>query len=127
MGAGPPLALPASPPEPLPVPVGLDEGASDAPGKGPSCGGGSEVVFGPAPLLVPTTPAEAPSDDRRAHEVQFWIRADGRVARIVVNPPIRDREYRRRFSEVMNTFVFGPVKSPDGRPSDYVYDCVVYP
>jgi hypothetical protein len=44
-----------------------------------------------------------------------------------VSPPIRDLEYRRRFIEAMSTFVFGQVKTPDGRTIDYVYNCVVYP
>lgn len=131
-----PVPLPAVP-GPLPGPVGIDEG-------GRNCGAGSEVgaspvadagpssgdsadIFGPTPPLMPTAPAKAPTDDRRTHHVQFWIRADGRVTRIAVRPPIRDSDYRRRFREAMSTFVFGPVKTPDGRPIDYVYNCVVYP
>lgn len=139
------VSLPGQLPGPLPDPVGIDEGVSGDSGEGRSCGAAREVsaspgadagpgsdgsardIFGPSPLLAPTTPAEAPPDDKLTHDVQFWIRADGRVARITVSPPIRDSDYRRRFREAMSTFVFGPVKTPDGRPIDYVYNCVVYP
>lgn len=133
-----PLAVPASLSDPLPSPVDVDEGTGGGLDKGPSCGAGSEVdtspdgdagsgSFGPSPSLAPTALAKTARDDERTHDVQFWIRADGRVTRIVVNPPIQDSEYRRRFMEAMNTFVFGPVKTPDGRPIDYAYNCVVYP
>ena len=135
----PPTALRPSQPDPLPGPIGIDEG------QGPSCGGGSKVDTSPStadgpgdsardilerpPLLLPMTAAEGPlpPDDQRTHDVQFWIRADGSVTRIVVSPPIRDPEYRRRFTAAMGTFVFGPVQTPDGRAIDYVYNCVVYP
>ena len=140
-----PIPLPASLPGPLPDPVGIDVGGSGGPGQGPSCGGASEVgaspgvdagpgaddsardILGPTPLPVPSTPAEARPDDQRTHDVQFWIRADGRVTRIAVNPPIRDSNYRRQFRATVRTFVFGKVKTPDGRPINYVYKCVVYP
>lgn len=138
--AGPLRSLPG-----LPAPVVLEEGASGDFGKGPSCGAVTKVrasrgadpgpesgtsardVFRPTPLHVATTTAGAPPDDQREHDVQFWIRADGRVTKIAVSPPIRDSDYRRRFREAVSTFVFGPVQAPDGRPIDYVYRCVVYP
>ncbi len=66
-------------------------------------------------------------EERKKHEVRFWIRADGRVTRIEVSPPIRDSGYRRVFMETMWNFVFSPAKTRDGRPIDYVYGIVVYP
>lgn len=103
-------------------------GAATGPGSG---GTASDIfagdIFGPTPLLVPISPAGAPPGDKRTHDVQFWIRADGRVTRIAVNPPIRDSGYRRRFMEVMSNLVFGPVKTRDGRSIDYVYSIVVNP
>lgn len=93
---------------------------------GPGSGGNADDIFGPTSVLVPATTARAAPDDKGAHDVQFWIRADGRVARIAVSPPIRDSDYRRRVKEAMSSFVFGPVRTPDGHPIDYVYSCVVY-
>src|SRR6476646_5772488 len=91
MAVARPRAAPAALSDSLPGPVDIDEG--------PSCGAGSEVDTSPdaSPSLLPVALAETPREDRRTHDVQFWIRADGRVTRIVVNPPIRDSEYRRRF------------------------------
>src|SRR5437773_1694210 len=94
---------------------------------GPGSGGGASDMFGPTPLLVPNVPPGAPPEERRKHEVRFWIRADGRVTRIEVSPPIRDSGYRRVFMETMWNFVFSPAKTRDGRPLDYVYSIDVYP
>ena len=46
--------------------------------------------------------------------VTFWVGADGRVERYVVNPEIKDREYARKFDEVMRAFRFTPAQAPDG-------------
>lgn len=136
-------------PTPLPAPVSTDQEWSA--GNGPDSGGGRASrngsgsadtgagsgggasgmfagdIFGPTPLLVPKPPAGAPPDDKRKHDVRFWIRTDGRVTRIAVSPPIRDSDYRRRFMEAMSDIVFDPVKTRDGRPIDYVYSIVVNP
>jgi hypothetical protein len=115
-------SLHASLPRPLPSAVSLGDELSAGFGRGPSCGGSREVVA--SADAVADTIAEPP-DDSREHFVQFWIRTDGRVARIVVRPPIRDSHYRRRFMAALDTFVFGGVKTPDGRPIDYIYSCFV--
>lgn len=107
-------------------PISMGDEVSDGSGKGASCGGDAEVVVSPEPPVLPTATAEAPQDDTREHFVQFWIRADGRVAKIAVSPPISDSRYRRRFMAALDTFVFGGVKTPDGRAIDYVYSCIVY-
>jgi len=130
-----------------PAAVGTGQGTAGGPGEGPGTGGGKGTgtgpgvgadsgsgsggaasdLFGPTPLLVPNLPAGAPPEEKRKHEVRFWIRADGRVTRIEVSPPIRDSGYRRVFMETMKSFVFSPAKTRDGRPIDYVYSIVVYP
>ena len=132
------LSLPGQLPGPLSDSVGMDDGVSEGSGEVGSCGTAREVRASPGadavpgsdgnvPLLVPITASAASPDEKREHEVQFWIRADGRVRKIAVSPPIRDADYRRRFMEAMSTFVFGPVKTSDGRSVDYVYSCAVYP
>ena len=130
-----------------PAAVGTGEGTTGGPGEGPGTGGGKGTgtgtgvgsdsgpgsggaasdIFGPTPLLVPNVPQGAPPEEKTKHEVRFWIRADGRVSRIEVIPPIRDSGYRRVFMESMKGFVFSPAKTRDGRPIDYVYSIVVYP
>ena len=141
----PPPTLVVTPPQP--AVVGTGDGTTGGPGQGPGSaggtgtgsgsgtgaeagpgsGGGASDIVGPTPLLVPNVPAGAPPEERKKHEVRFWIRADGRVTRIEVSPPIRDSGYRRAFLETMKNFVFSPAKTRDGRPIDYVYSIVVYP
>jgi hypothetical protein len=104
--------------------VSNDEPVSSDLGNG-SCGEPREVSTSLDAEDRATEPT--PPDDERAHDVQFWVRADGRVARIAVSPPIRDAGFRRQFMKAMRTFVFGPVQTPDGRSIDYIYRCVVYP
>jgi hypothetical protein len=90
-------------------------------------GDSTSDVFGPTPVPVTTIPAGAPPGDQRRYEVRFWVRSDGRVTKIEVMPPIRDSDYRRRFMDSMSNIVFGPAKTRDGRPIDYVYGIIVYP
>ena len=107
--------------------TGTGTGTGTGADAGPGSGGGASDIFGPTPLLMPNVPAGAPPGDKGKHEVRFWIRADGRVTRIQVSPPIRDSGYRRVFMETMTDFVFSPAKTRDGRPIDYEYSIVVYP
>ena len=46
--------------------------------------------------------------------VTFWVRVDGRVERYVVEPEIKDRDYAKKFDEVMRAFRFTPATAPDG-------------
>jgi len=139
----PPPTVALTPPEA----VGTGDGTTGGPGQGPGTGGGTGTgtgmgtgadagpgsggsagdIFGPTPLLVLNVPAGAPPEEKGKHEVRFWIRADGRVTRIQVNPPIRDSGYRRVFMATMRDYVFSPAKTRDGRPIDYEYSIIVYP
>ena len=141
-----PTLVVTPPPQPIAV-VGTGDGTTGGPGQGPGSaggtgtgsgtgtgadagpgsGGGASDIFGPTPRLVPNVPAGAPPGDKGRHEVRFWIRADGRVTRIQVSPPIKDSGYRREFMETMKNFEFSPAKTRDGRPIDYEYSIVVYP
>jgi hypothetical protein len=47
--------------------------------------------------------------------VTFWVRIDGRVERYVVEPKIKDRDYAKKFDEVMRAFRFTPAQAADGR------------
>ena len=47
--------------------------------------------------------------------VTFWVRADGKVERYEVEPPIKNREYAKKFDQVMRAFRFTPARTPDGK------------
>jgi outer membrane biosynthesis protein TonB len=42
------------------------------------------------------------------------VRVDGQVERYQVEPAIGDREYARKFDEVIRAFRFTPARAPDG-------------
>jgi hypothetical protein len=47
--------------------------------------------------------------------VTFWVRVDGQVERYTVEPEIKDRDYAKKFDEVMRAFRFTPARAPSGR------------
>jgi TonB family protein len=58
---------------------------------------------------------QTPKSLRGRHvDVTFWVRADGRVERTSVAPPIDDVEYLKYFQQVMQTFRFRPARDPSG-------------
>jgi TonB family protein len=61
-------------------------------------------------------PFDAPPKELRgvSLNVTFWVREDGRVERYQVEPPITDRDYAKKFDEVMRTFRFTPARAPNG-------------
>ncbi|HTS86884.1 MAG TPA: hypothetical protein VMG41_00200 [Gemmatimonadales bacterium] len=48
--------------------------------------------------------------------VTFWVDATGKVVRVAIDPPIRDRKYRDEFTESMLSYRFHPALGPDGVP-----------
>jgi len=104
-----------------------DRGEGPGSDAGPGSASSAGDIFGPTPLLLPNAPPGAPLEDQRTREVRFSIRADGRVVRIEVIPPIKDSRYHRVFMKAMQDLAFSPVKTRDGRAIDYVYSIVVHP
>jgi hypothetical protein len=142
----PPPTIAIVPPAPTAA-VGTGDGTTGGPGQGPGRGGGTGTgtgtgtgadagpgsggdasdIIGAKPRLIINTPVGAPPDAKGGHEVRFWVRADGRVTKIEVTPPIKDGGYRRAFMEAMRGFLFDPARTLDGRPVDSVYRLTVYP
>jgi len=130
-----------------PAPVGTGDGTAGGPGSGPGSGGGTGAgtgpgtgsgtgpgsggspsdIFPPTSLWMIMAPPGAPREARGRHEVRFWVTADGRVARVEVNPPIKDSGYRREFTKSMMDYRFNPATTRDGRHVDYVMSLFVYP
>ncbi len=143
-----PDLTPTAPPPAAAVPVGTGSGTSGGPGQGPGSGGGQGTGTGPgsgseagpgsggaAGYILPATPRwaifpppGAPTAVRgHAHQVRFWVTADGRVTRVEVTPPIKDAGYRRQFNERMMGYLFTPAATRDGRRVEYVASVTVIP
>jgi outer membrane biosynthesis protein TonB len=92
---------------------GAGPGSGD--GAGPGAGGGGGVVR-PPELRDLAFPFETPPKELRGAslDVTFWVRVDGRVERYEVRPAINDRDYARKFDEVIRAFRFTPARAPDG-------------
>ena len=92
---------------------GAGPGSGD--GTGPGVGGGGGVVR-PPELRDLAFPFETPPKELRGAslDVTFWVRVDGRVERYEVRPAIDDRDYARKFDEVIRAFRFTPARAPDG-------------
>jgi protein TonB len=97
--------------------TGAGLGPGDGSGAGPGTGGGSEGGgFRPPELRDLAFPFDNPPKELRGASlnVTFWVRVDGRVERYQVDPQINDRDYARKFDEVIRAFRFIPARGPDG-------------
>jgi hypothetical protein len=61
-------------------------------------------------------PIVAVPDAIRGQEftIHFWVDERGRVTRIEVDPPIRDRPYRDALNETLLGWVFYPARTASG-------------
>ncbi len=126
-----PVAV-ATPGDTVPAGSGLGAGAGGGagggvgPGVGPGTGGGAGPATGagggqggttrPPELRDLAFPFDTPPKQLRGASlnVTFWVRVDGKVERYEVDPEIADREYARKFDEVIRAFRFTPARAPDG-------------
>jgi len=96
--------------------VGPGTGAGIGPGTG---GGGEGGPASRAPVWTygtfwfGNTPKELRGAELR---VTWYVLETGRVARVEVDPPIKDREFAKRFLERAESFRFKPARSPGGTP-----------
>jgi hypothetical protein len=95
--------------------TGPGAGPGSGEGRGPGAGGGGGVTR-PPELRDLAFPFETPPKELRGAslDVVFWVRVDGRVERYEVQPVITDRDYARKFDEVIRAFRFSPARAPDG-------------
>jgi hypothetical protein len=92
-------------------------GPGEGPGSGPGAGGGGQGGgVRPPELRDLAFPFDTPPKELRGASlaVTFWVRVDGRVDRYEVNPVIADRDYARKFDEVIRAFRFTPARASDG-------------
>ena len=95
--------------------AGIGGGAGAGGGTGPGAGGEGGTLRPPEPRDM-AFPFDAPPKELRgvSLNVTFWVRADGRVERYQVEPAIKDRNYAKKFDEVMRAFRFTPARAPNG-------------
>ena len=95
--------------------AGAGIGPGSGEGSGPGAGGEGGVIR-PPELRDLAFPFETPPKELRGAslDVVFWVRVDGRVERYEVQPVITDRDYARKFDEVIRAFRFTPARAPDG-------------
>ncbi len=91
--------------------------------QGPDVGGEGGTVR-PPELRDLAFPFDNPPKELRGASlnVTFWVRNDGRVDRYEVVPAIADRDYARKFDEVIRAFRFTPARAAgrhQGRRHDH--------
>lgn len=96
---------------------GGGEGTGIGTGTGPGTGGegGSGRPPEPRQLILPPLESTPKALRGRTVTVTFWVRADGGVERITVDPPIADRGYAGKFEEAMIKYRFRPARDATGR------------
>jgi len=96
--------------------VGRGIGPGQGSGAGPGAGGGRGGSVRPPELRDLAFPFDTPPKELRGASlaVTFWVRVDGQVERYEVEPSIGDRDYARKFDEVIRAFRFTPARAPDG-------------
>ena len=87
-------------------------GAGGGPGAG---GGGQGGTVRPPELRDLAFPFDTPPKELRGASlaVTFWVRVDGRSS-ATRSSRDRDRDYARKFDEVIRAFRFTPARAPDG-------------
>jgi hypothetical protein len=60
-----------------------------------------------------STPKELRGAELR---VTWYLLETGKIARMEVDPPIKDRDFAKRFLDRAGSFRFRPARSPDGTP-----------
>lgn len=94
---------------------GQGTGRSGGGGNGAGPGGEGGRARPPEPRDM-AFPFDNPPKELRGTSlnVTFWVRNDGRVERYVVEPAIKNRDYAKKFDEVMRAFRFTPAQAADG-------------
>lgn len=86
-------------------------------GSGPGVGGGGGLARDPEPRQLLLPPEVKDKNQRGTFLiVVFYVRPDGRVQRVDVNPEPHDRKYAKEFRRRMEGYVFRPARSAEGSP-----------
>jgi hypothetical protein len=92
--------------------TGTGVGAGTGPGTGGEGGTGRPPE--PRQLILPPLESTPKALRGRTVRVTFWVRADGGVEQITVDPSIEDRGYAAKFEEAMIKYRFRPARDAAG-------------
>ncbi len=99
--------------------TGTGTGSGVGPGSGGGTGGGvgtGRAGIEPVPRSLMIPPIDSPKSLRgKEVDVTFTVSTEGRVLDIVVDPPIADRNFAKKFDEVMRSYGFRPARDGDGK------------
>ncbi|HEX9165548.1 MAG TPA: energy transducer TonB [Gemmatimonadales bacterium] len=100
--------------------TGTGQGSGTGPGSGSGSGGGVGTGSGravpPEPRQLILPPLDYPKAMRgRTVAVTFWVNVEGRVERVVLDQPLDDRGFQKKFVETMRNYRFRPARGPDGQ------------
>lgn len=103
--------------------TGGGEGTGIGTGTGPGTGGEGGTGRPPEPRQLILPPLESTPKALRGQTVRvtFWVRSDGGVERITVEPEIADRGYAAKFEEAMVKYRFRPARDAEGRATTGSY------
>lgn len=86
-------------------------------GTGPGVGGGGGLARDPEPRQLLLPPEVKDKNQRGTFlDVVFYVRPDGRVLRVDIDPEPYDRKYAKEFRRRMEGYVFRPARSAEGSP-----------
>jgi protein TonB len=86
-------------------------------GTGPGSGGGGGLARDPEPRQLLLPPEVKDKNQRGTFlNVVFYVRPDGRVHSVEVDPEPSDRKYAKEFRRRMEGYVFRPARSAEGSP-----------
>ncbi len=92
-------------------------GTGTGTGTGPGSGGGGGLARDPEPRQLLLPPEVKDKNQRGTFlNVVFYVRPDGRVHSVEVDPEPSDRKYAREFRRRMEGYVFRPARSAEGSP-----------
>lgn len=105
--------------------TGTGTGSGVGPGSGGGSGGGvgtGRAGIAPEPRSMMLPPIDSPKSVRgKEVDVTFTVSAEGRVLDILVDPPITDRNFAKKFDEVMRAYGFRPARDADGKAVQGVF------
>ncbi|HEY3934270.1 MAG TPA: energy transducer TonB [Gemmatimonadales bacterium] len=96
--------------------TGSGEGPGSGSGKGGGDGGGNRgIPPEPRQMTLPPFDNTPKQLRRRPIDVTFTVSAEGQVSDLVIAPPIENKDFSRRFDDIMRKYRFKPARDATGK------------